>query len=568
MPNKHKEEVEISLGSITKNLGWIALVLILIFGFYLRVYHLDYPVIGYHDWKEAHYLTEARNFARTGDWLTPRSDFPDMFTNPEGAHGDTMPLTSWFTAIGFIIFGEHAWVGRLISVLFVMASIFLLYLIIKKLFKRDDLALTAALVAATNPLLVFFGRQVQLDNPALFFAMLSVYTYIIWLEDMENKSKVKYLVLSSLCMVLSFLSKYSFAIFAVPMFALLPFKKIKDIGYWKTNWKIYVYGALPAILIPLWYLNNIRIASANLLSADAQRAVQGDIYYSFSSIFSSTFWDAMRSYIPDNYTFIGLFFAAIGLVLFFAVYRENKGNRFMLVYIAASIPWVWVMASKLSGHSYHQYPIAPLIIMLIAFCFVVVAGSIEKMIKINHIRWIIIIGLFMLLVYPPFFKTGGGIFTAKDRQFDTQFFGLDIAGDYLKKNSRPDERLFFSGHQSFGVIWEADRKGSAGHYNETITRIAEDKYNFRWILVYQWGLQILNEPDKWNYIQSNYSIKQIAFQQTPDGMQPIYMLFEKGGSFNQSNLNELLQKKQQLGQLGNKQYELTQGNVQVVYFDI
>lgn len=570
MASTHKEskEVEISLGSLTKNLGWIALALILIFGFYLRVYHLDYPVIGYHNWKETHYLTEARNFARTGDWLTPRSDFPDIYTNPEGAHGDTLPVTSWAAAAGFIIFGEKLWVARLTSVIFVMASILLLYLIIKKLFKREDFALTAALIAATNPLLVFFGRQVQLNNPALFFGMLSIYLYLLWIDNPEESSRTKYLIGASLSLVISFLTQYTFALFAIPMLALFPYKKILQKDYIRKKWKIYLYAALPALFIPLWLLNNKRIASAYLLSQEAQKAIQGDIYYNLSTIFGSRFWGIMKPYAADNYTLIGVFFAVLGLITFFLVYRKNDGNKFLLAYIAGSILWLWVMASKLSGHSYHQYPIAPLVVILIAFFFVVIAGSIEKMVRIKHSRWLIIAGLFLLLIYPPIFKFGGGIFEAKDRQFDTQFFGLDVAGDYINKNSQPDERIFFSGHQSHGIMWEADRKGTGNHYNETITRMAEDKYDFRWILVYQWGLQIMNDPDKWNYIKSNYSLKQIAFQPGQQGAQVLYMLFEKGGSFNETALNNVLQQKQQAGQMLTQDYELTKGNAQIVYFDI
>lgn len=575
--SKGKEEAErsgnaeISFDAIARNWSWMLLILILAFGFYLRVYHLDYPVIGYHNWKETHYLTEARNFARDGGWLTPRVDSPDIFTNPGGAHGDTLPMTSWASAIGFLIFGEKVEVARFISVLFVMASIFFLYLAMKKLFNREDIALTTALIASTNPLLVFFGRQVQLDNPGLFFGILSIYLYLLWLEGPEEKTRSKYLVLSSVFFVLSFLTKYSFALLGIPLLALFPWKNFSGkerIQNIKKNWKLYLYTALPAILIPLWYLNNNRITNAYLMSADAQKAAQGDIYYNLSALFGQKFWSMMKPYTADNYTLIGMFFAGLGLILCFMLYKKSIGNRFILAYFAGSIPWLWVMASKLSGHSYHQYPIAPLIIILIAFCFVAIGGSIEKAARIKHLRWVAIGALFILLVYPPFFKYGGGILEAKDRQFDTQFYGLDIAGDYLKKNSNPDERFFFSGHQSYGAVWEADRKGSPGHFNQTMIEFGEDKYNFRWILIYQWGLQTLNEPDKWDYIKSNYSLKQIAFQQAQEGPQILYMLFERGGSFNETALNNMLQDKQKRGELKTKDYELTRGNSQVVYFDI
>ena len=59
------ENIEINLTEIIKILKkkypYILLVLFVLFGYSLRIYHLGYPVIGYHNWKETHYLTEARN---------------------------------------------------------------------------------------------------------------------------------------------------------------------------------------------------------------------------------------------------------------------------------------------------------------------------------------------------------------------------------------------------------------------------------------------------------------------------------------------------------------------------
>ncbi|OYT40911.1 MAG: hypothetical protein B6U86_03365, partial [Candidatus Altiarchaeales archaeon ex4484_43] len=44
----------------------LLLVFFVLLGLHLRSYHIDYPVVGYHNWKEVHYLTEARNFVRGG----------------------------------------------------------------------------------------------------------------------------------------------------------------------------------------------------------------------------------------------------------------------------------------------------------------------------------------------------------------------------------------------------------------------------------------------------------------------------------------------------------------------
>ena len=68
------------------------------------------------------------------------------------------------------------------SVLFMLGSIILIYLLVKRLFGREDMALTSAALLAFNPLAVFFGRQFQMINPALFFSLLGVFLYLLWLE--------------------------------------------------------------------------------------------------------------------------------------------------------------------------------------------------------------------------------------------------------------------------------------------------------------------------------------------------------------------------------------------------
>ena len=118
---------------LQKNWHWIILIVILSFGFYLRAYHIDYPVIGYHNWKETHYLTEARNFARDGffkhGFFVPEHDYPNIYEDSSGAHSDTFPVTSIIVAIGFKLFGVELIVARIINLLFGMGTVALFYFV-------------------------------------------------------------------------------------------------------------------------------------------------------------------------------------------------------------------------------------------------------------------------------------------------------------------------------------------------------------------------------------------------------------------------------------------------------
>jgi 4-amino-4-deoxy-L-arabinose transferase-like glycosyltransferase len=575
---KQKGEAEFDISGIVnflkENWNWLILVAILVLAFNLRLYHADYPVVGYHNWKEAHYLTEARNYAEDGFFkyglFVPANDFPhlgytenDMNTHPEGAHPDTFPTISIIIGFFFKIFGPSLKVARLVNIFFMLGAIFFLYLVMKKLFKREDLALVTTLIAAINPLFVFFGRQVQLINPALFFMISSVYFFLLWREQ----PKMKYIILFALLLSLSILTKYSFAVIALPMLAIFPYERIFNKKNFMKFLKQYVVGVALLMLTPLWWIYT-KILSSRL------NAPAADVQIRFGTTFTSQFWDILKSYAADNYGMaqkilwlenvqIGLIFALLGLLLmvfFFFKNKDHVGYRFVMAYLGASILWFFVMSYKLSGHNYHQYPIAPLIVILISYFFVVVAANVKKMVNVKYVNIIV----FLAIISAFFFPLYSASIQAKDRMFDTQFPGLDVAGEYIKTNSLPNSRMLFPSHQSYGVLWHSDRKGypAMPSTSEEIEFAINEK-NVEWIFIYQWGMSIMNEPS-WEYISNNFELKQIAFEQVQGQNQPIYFLLRHGGTFNISNLNNMLANKQPT----QRSYELTRGTRTLYYINI
>jgi hypothetical protein len=151
---------------------------------------------------------------------------------------------------------------------------------------------------------------------------------------------------------------------------------------------------------------------------------------------------------------------------------------------------------------------------------------------------------------------------SKDRVFDTQFVGLDIAGEYIKENSEESETILFPGHQSYGILWHADRKGFAEIPGEEDIIFAENERNVRWIFLYQWGMNVINSP-QWEYISTHYSLKQIALMSgSGEQFKPVYLLLEKGGSFDANSLEQMLEGKEQKV----KSYENSNGFFDLVYF--
>lgn len=176
------------------------------------------------------------------------------------------------------------------------------------------------------------------------------------------------------------------------------------------------------------------------------------------------------------------------------------------------------------------------------------------------VKWLVIIGLLSLLIKPSM--------EAWRRQFDTQFFGLDVAGEYILEHKSKDKQVHMinSGHQSFGAAWHGDIKAYRGMPQNLslMKKVEEDRY-VEWILVYQWALDVRKNRELWEYMQAHYHLEQVGFMLW-DKDQPVlyYYLLKRGGNFNESNLDELVEGKL----VETRLYETTHGEIPFHYINI
>ena len=184
--------------------------------------------------------------------------------------------------------------------------------------------------------------------------------------------------------------------------------------------------------------------------------------------------------------------------------------------------------------------------------------------KLNGLGIALAITGIILLILLLFFLLWSPSMEAKDKQFNTQFFGLDVAGDYVRENSEVTDKMFHSTHQSHGVLWHANRQGYG--LPDSIDKLREGEQNgANWLFVYQWGFNIMNNPELWEEVKSTYSLRQVAFLQQGEQVSPIYFLLEKGGSFDEDELNTMIADKE----IKIRNYEYTNGGqIPLTYIDL
>jgi len=116
-------------------------------------------------------------------------------------------------------------VGRLLMVASAVITIYLVYLVAKKIFNKSA-GLLAAFCLAISPLYIGESRFIRPDVPATMLIMLSFYFLLRFIEVNKN---VKWLILSSLSAGFSIATKYTSGVIILPILVYCLIRDFKEI---------------------------------------------------------------------------------------------------------------------------------------------------------------------------------------------------------------------------------------------------------------------------------------------------------------------------------------------------
>ncbi len=218
------EKVQLS----EKNLK-ILLLLILAFSFLSRTLWLGSPKNEYFD--EVYHAFTARQILNGNPkawewWNTPPEGFAYEWTHP--------PLAKLGMVVGMFIFGENSFGWRIPGALLGVGSVFLVYLIAKRIFKDELVGILSAGVFSLDGLPLVMSRIGMNDSYLLFFVLLCFYLFL------TDK-----LFLSAIAFGLAISSKWS-GVWVLPILFVSHFvfkKKIKTSYLWFLILPVAVYLA-------------------------------------------------------------------------------------------------------------------------------------------------------------------------------------------------------------------------------------------------------------------------------------------------------------------------------------
>lgn len=200
-----------NMGKI-KNLGTYMIGLIMIFGFVLRM-----VAAGQSLW-----LDEAIGALVVRD-LSIKEMFTQFFIVDNHPPLYYLLLKFWTQ-----LFGYSEISLRFPSILFGVATIYLIYLISVNIFKERKLGILAALLLATSQFHIYYSQEARMYSMAAFLAALSVYAFMR-LAEFENN--FKYWLIFSMSITALIATDYM-PVFLLPVFFIYSIIVKKDYKWW------------------------------------------------------------------------------------------------------------------------------------------------------------------------------------------------------------------------------------------------------------------------------------------------------------------------------------------------
>jgi 4-amino-4-deoxy-L-arabinose transferase-like glycosyltransferase len=351
--------------NITSLLQQFPLPLILAFGFVLRLYHVNAPIIGIHAWRQSDTAAIARNYYENGfRLLYPQIDWGGI---TQGYVETEFPLYAYIVSFIYRLLGFSDSYGRLLSAIFGVITIYFMYKLVR-LVTTNKVALWSAFFFAVLPLCVFYSRTFQPESMLIMSCVIGLYGFVHWLQNRQGQ----YLILSVIFITLASLLKVMPLVYVGLPLIFLTWRNFKIRMF--LQWRLWAYAAIVLVVTFLWYHHARQIYQATGLSFFPNQFSQatglsfsllGDDTgsYPWRDLVSLRFWgDIVLRLVVRHFAIFGVVFLLVGLLR-----RDPTFPKAFFAIGMASVMFTCVISPTSSYvHEYYQLPLLIYAVPLIA----------------------------------------------------------------------------------------------------------------------------------------------------------------------------------------------------------
>ena len=317
--------------------------LILLGALALRLHQINSPILGYHSWRQADTAAIARNFHEHGyNILYPQIDWGG---NSPGYVETEFQIYPFAVALLYRVFGVREVLGRLLSVLFSLVSIYALYLLVRSIID-ERVGIWAAVILAIMPLNIYYSRAFMPESALLMCSVVGIYLFSRWVASPAPK----YLVLSAAFIALAGLIKIPTLYLGLPLVYLAWLRFGRRTLYQGPLW---LYAAAVFAAIGLWYYHAHRI----FLESGLTFYIWGygtDKWGNWHLLGDLKFYNRVlfRSIAERHMTWPGFVLFVIGLT----IRRRRRQERIFDLWLVSLAVYFAIVAKGNYIHEYYQLP--------------------------------------------------------------------------------------------------------------------------------------------------------------------------------------------------------------------
>ncbi len=366
----------------------LILLSIILLGLSLRLVNIASPILDLYPSRQEQCAMVARNFLRNGfNLFNPQVDW---FGHLSSYFSEEFPLISFLAALLYKIFGIHEYLGRLVSILFSIGSIYLLYNLVK-LYFDVKIALFSSFCFAVMPLNLYFSRTFMPESTMLFFSIASIYLFSEWLKN----NKYIFFIFGVLATVLAFLTKISSLYICLPILFLFYLKYKKK---FLLKWELWICFILIIFPVIFWYNRSSLKMSGYIFNP-------GNLSYLLFKDFYLRLFEVVGLLIL---TPIGIILFALG----FLKRVKNKEQYLFHIWFIAVVSYIFLYPKFNYIHYYYQLPLVPVcaVFMGRALAWISQGGMVKESIFsgiLNTRKLLIILVMFFiffsLVIIKPFY---------------------------------------------------------------------------------------------------------------------------------------------------------------------
>lgn len=311
-------------------------------------------------------------------------------------------IAAWIQLTGgFFTFGNAMNSGRVLMLLYAVASALFVYLIVRRMGTSRSIALLAMALFALSPLALDYQRQILLDNIATFWLLVSLYLLAV------GNSRLTYIAGASVAFGISILSKEVMVLFIPGMIYAAWLHTTKFQRKFALVSFIYAFIAVGSMFILMAILRGELFPTGVLPWDHHQHLSLLDTYLSQVKRTQSegSFATAWDSWISQDKWFVLAGIAGLGFNLIMGWW-----NRKQLLFALLAISfWVLIVRGGVVLPFYY-IPIIPLAAINIALAVNTITGWIGKLLHFDFIRALLVLAL-VLAIVPYYFHIGGYTYT-------------------------------------------------------------------------------------------------------------------------------------------------------------